>query len=116
MGKHLKEWMITLIFFYPGGLDNTTLSIPIEKKLKSIKLKFYIDYKGNSKTAGVVNVSIYGDKKELFSQTIDYKEKPVEITLNLEDVKNLKFIVNKEKDLDNDWLMMDIVNLEEVDK
>lgn len=103
-------------FFYPGGLDNTTLSIPIEKKLKSIKLKFYIDYKGNSKTAGVVNVSIYGDKKELFSQTIDYKEKPVEITLNLEDVKNLKFIVNKEKDLDNDWLMMDIVNLEEVDK
>ena len=99
-------------FFYPGGTD-TTLSIPINNKLKTVKLKFYIDYSGTSLEAGIVDVSIYGDKKEIFSQTINYTDKPVEVELDLENIKNLKFIISGGEILDNDWLMMNVMELNE---
>ena len=98
-------------FFYPGT-TSTTLSVPINKKLKNMKLKFYLDYSGDSSTAGIVDVIIYGDNEELFSKTIDYKEGSTEIEVNLEDINELTFSISGGKDLDNDWLMMDIVSSE----
>lgn len=95
-------------FIYPGGSD-TYVKIPLEKKLKNIKLKFYFDYSGNDPAAASVLVTIKGDKKELFNQTITKEKKTV--TLDLEDINNLTITFNKGEELIEDWFFMDVVKV-----
>lgn len=93
-------------FFYPGVTD-TTLSIS-SKNINKLKLKFYIDYSGTDSSAGITDVKIYGDNKKLVSEEIDNKDFK-EIELDLKGVDNIKFVISGGKELNNDWLFMDIL-------
>ncbi len=98
-------------FMYPGT-NSTKITIPISNNLKSIKLKFYIDYHGNSVTAGKVNVKIYENKNSLYEKEISYLKEEY-ASLDLNGINNLTFEIDSGETLDNDWLLMDILEIKE---
>ena len=101
------------VFFSPGFTD-TIVEIPINKKVKKIKLKLYIDKsitQKNSLDAGIVNFTINGNEENILAEKI-VPNGIKEVEVDLEDVEDLKMIINKDETLNCDWLYVDILSVE----
>ena len=84
------------------------------KKVKKIKLKLYIDKsitQKNSLDAGIVNFTINGNEENILAEKI-VPNGIKEVEVDLEDVEDLKMIINKDETLNCDWLYVDILSVE----
>ena len=83
-------------------------------RVKKIKLKLYIDKsitQKNSLDAGIVNFTINGNEENILAEKI-VPNGIKEVEVDLEDVEDLKMIINKDETLNCDWLYVDILSVE----
>lgn len=97
-------------FFFPGSKETEVL-IPVSKKIKSMKLRFYVDYSGVDDESGQIDVAIITNKKIVVNDKVNYKDELI-VDLDLETCDDLLFRIGKGTILKDDWLFVDIVDIE----
>ena len=108
----VRRYKYDIIYMSPG-FDETVYSIPLNKKVKKMKIKVYIEGNVNVSdvTCGVVNLKIDNDNEVLYEKDVKFNEEDI-ITLDLENTDKLNFTADKSEYLNCDWLFIQIQELE----
>lgn len=107
-----KRYTDNTMYFSPGT-TSTFVKYSINKKIKKVKFKFYVDgkFNRNDKTAGIVNVKILTDGNQVYNNNVSWNNFDT-IEIDLENKEILEFEINKNEYLNCDFLYVDILEVE----